>query len=151
MIFSIFRFFCILRFSNSCISAKYCATLINHTSYLFSCQMMYKSQFEKIDPHDWFCGPGSHMKTPANPRMLRMSRPTDGRGIMGIMGILIASIVFIFAFAKWLNITVNVYLYFYSNIIQVIIYTTTQKFEVSIYMFFCKTLIFLLSKDVLNW
>uniref|UniRef100_A0A672R0H4 DNA repair protein XRCC4-like n=1 Tax=Sinocyclocheilus grahami TaxID=75366 RepID=A0A672R0H4_SINGR len=24
-------------------------------------QMMYKSQFRKIDPYDWFCGPGSHM------------------------------------------------------------------------------------------
>ncbi len=23
--------------------------------------MMYKSQFRKIDPYDWFCGPGSHM------------------------------------------------------------------------------------------
>ncbi len=22
---------------------------------------MYKSQFRKIDPYDWFCGPGSHM------------------------------------------------------------------------------------------
>ncbi len=21
---------------------------------------MYKSQFQKIDPYDWFCGPGSH-------------------------------------------------------------------------------------------
>ncbi len=24
-------------------------------------QLMYKSQFKKIDPYDWFCGPGSHM------------------------------------------------------------------------------------------
>ncbi len=23
--------------------------------------MMYKSQFWKIDPYDWFCGPGSHI------------------------------------------------------------------------------------------
>ncbi len=23
--------------------------------------MMYKSQFKKIDPYDWFCGPGLHM------------------------------------------------------------------------------------------
>ncbi len=22
-------------------------------------QNMYKSQFRKIDPYDWFCGPGS--------------------------------------------------------------------------------------------
>ncbi len=22
---------------------------------------MYKSQFRKIDPYDWFCGPGSHI------------------------------------------------------------------------------------------
>ncbi len=24
--------------------------------------MMYKSQFRKIDPYDWFCGPGSHIR-----------------------------------------------------------------------------------------
>ncbi len=23
--------------------------------------MMYKSQFHKIDPYDWFCGPGSQI------------------------------------------------------------------------------------------
>ncbi len=23
--------------------------------------MMHKSQFKKIDPYDWFCGPRSHM------------------------------------------------------------------------------------------
>ncbi len=23
---------------------------------------MYKSQFRKIDPYDWFCGPGSQME-----------------------------------------------------------------------------------------
>ncbi len=26
-----------------------------------SFQMMYKSQFQKMDPYDWFCGPGSHL------------------------------------------------------------------------------------------
>ncbi len=30
-------------------------------SYLFSFQIMYTSQFWKIDPYDWFCGPGSQM------------------------------------------------------------------------------------------
>ncbi len=29
-------------------------------SYLFRFQMMYKFKFRKIDPYDWFCGPGSH-------------------------------------------------------------------------------------------
>ena len=24
--------------------------------------MMYKSQFKKIDPCDWFCGPGLHIR-----------------------------------------------------------------------------------------
>ncbi len=33
----------------------------NEEYYLFSFQMMYKSQFQKIDPYDWFCGPGSQM------------------------------------------------------------------------------------------
>ncbi len=23
--------------------------------------MMYKSQFQKLVPYDWFCGPGSHI------------------------------------------------------------------------------------------
>ncbi len=23
--------------------------------------MMYESQFQKIDPYDWFCGPGSQL------------------------------------------------------------------------------------------
>ncbi len=23
--------------------------------------MMYKYQFRKIEPYDWFCGPGSHL------------------------------------------------------------------------------------------
>ncbi len=27
-------------------------------AHLFSFQMMYKSQFQKIDHYDWFCGPG---------------------------------------------------------------------------------------------
>jgi len=30
--------------------------------YLFTFQMMYKSQFQKIDPCDWFCGPWSHLQ-----------------------------------------------------------------------------------------
>ncbi len=66
VIFSIFWFFAPSdsRFTNSCISAKYCSIITNHTSmesYLFSFQMMYKSQFRKMDPYDWFCAPGSHM------------------------------------------------------------------------------------------
>ncbi len=32
LIFSVFRFFSDSRFSNSCISAKYCPILTNHTS-----------------------------------------------------------------------------------------------------------------------
>ncbi len=31
--------------------------------YLISFQMIYKSKFQKIDPYDWFCGPGSHMRS----------------------------------------------------------------------------------------
>ncbi len=59
MIFSIFRFFCTLRFQ----IYKYCPIITNHTSmesYLFSFQMMHKSQFHKIDPYDWFCAAGTH-------------------------------------------------------------------------------------------
>ncbi len=58
--FSIFCFFC--RFSYSSISAKYCP-IITIYYYLFSFQMMHKSQFRKNDPYDWFCGPGSHIYT----------------------------------------------------------------------------------------
>uniref|UniRef100_A0A671PX65 Mitoguardin 2 n=1 Tax=Sinocyclocheilus anshuiensis TaxID=1608454 RepID=A0A671PX65_9TELE len=53
-------------FSYSCISAKYCPILTNHTSMesvLISFQMTYKSQLKKTDPNDWFCGPGSQIKT----------------------------------------------------------------------------------------
>ncbi len=47
VIFSIFRFFCTLRFQ----IYKYCSIITNHTSmqsYLFSVQMMHKSQFPKM-------------------------------------------------------------------------------------------------------
>ncbi len=30
-------------------------------AYLFSFQLMYNSQFQIIDPYDWFCGPWSHL------------------------------------------------------------------------------------------
>jgi len=30
-------------------------------AYLFSFQIMFTSQFQKIDTRDWFCGPGSHI------------------------------------------------------------------------------------------
>ncbi len=30
-------------------------------------QIMYKSQFQKIDPYDWFCGPWSHIMTVVSP------------------------------------------------------------------------------------
>ncbi len=64
MIFSIFWFFCILRFSNSFISTKYCPIITNHTSmesYLFSFQMMYTSQIRKMYTYDCFCAPWSHI------------------------------------------------------------------------------------------
>ncbi len=57
-IFSIFRFFLFFatsdfRFSNSCISTKYCPILT-------------------IDLYDWFCGPGSHIvKSVSNSRFFR--------------------------------------------------------------------------------
>ncbi len=66
-IFSVFLIFgpSDSRYSNSCISAKYYPILTNHTSMesLLSFQVMYKSQFnfEKIDTHDRFCGPGSQL------------------------------------------------------------------------------------------
>ncbi len=30
-------------------------------AYLYSFKIMYKSQFHKIDPYDWFCVLRSHM------------------------------------------------------------------------------------------
>ncbi len=58
MIFSIFRFFCSLRFQ----IYKYCPIIINHTSMeILFIQMMYTSQSKEMDPYDWFCGPGSHI------------------------------------------------------------------------------------------
>ncbi len=43
---------------------SYCSEIFNiyqWKAYLFSFQIMYKTQFKQIDPHDWFCGPGSHI------------------------------------------------------------------------------------------
>uniref|UniRef100_A0A673M1W9 ABPP n=1 Tax=Sinocyclocheilus rhinocerous TaxID=307959 RepID=A0A673M1W9_9TELE len=39
------------RYSNSCISAKYCPILTNHTSM----ERLFIQQ--KTDPYDWFCAP----------------------------------------------------------------------------------------------
>jgi len=54
------------RFTSNCISTKYCPILTNHTSmesYLFSFQIMYKSQFKKKMTHvTGFVGTGSHLK-----------------------------------------------------------------------------------------
>ncbi len=49
MIFSIFRFFCTLRFQ----ILKYCLIKTNHTSMEIS--LIQKSQ---LTLYDWFCGPG---------------------------------------------------------------------------------------------
>ncbi len=54
------------RFSNSCISAKYCPIITNNTSMerlFIQLQIMYKSQFHKIDPYDWFCAPGQSRRS----------------------------------------------------------------------------------------
>ncbi len=57
MIFSIFRFFFApsdSRFSHSCISAKYCPLITNihqWKAYLIRFQVIYKSQFLKMDPY----------------------------------------------------------------------------------------------------
>ncbi len=37
---------------------------------------MYKSHFRKTDPHDWFCGPGSHI------RMISEDHVTLKTGVM---------------------------------------------------------------------
>ncbi len=55
MIFSIFRFFCILRFQ----IYKYCPIITNHT--LMKRWFIHKSNCPKMKPYDWFCGPGSRM------------------------------------------------------------------------------------------
>ncbi len=55
-IFSMLRFFCSLRFSYSCISAKYCP-IINHTS-----MEIWIIQFQfSISKNDCFYGPGSQI------------------------------------------------------------------------------------------
>ncbi len=71
------------RFSNSCISAKYCPILPNK-SYLFSFQIMYKSQFQKCTLMTGFVvqGRGLHGSKnslePKNPkRPVNMLHGTD--------------------------------------------------------------------------
>ncbi len=60
MIFSIFRFFCTLRFQ----IYKYCPIITNHTSmerlFIQHSDDAYIS-ISKNYPYDWFCGPGSQM------------------------------------------------------------------------------------------
>ncbi len=55
------------RFSNSCSSAKYCLILTNHITNHISMESLFIQLSDdihlKIDPYDWFCGPGSHMLT----------------------------------------------------------------------------------------
>ncbi len=36
--------------------------------------MLYKSQFRKIDPYDWFCGPGSHMSEIVKPGLTSQTK-----------------------------------------------------------------------------
>uniref|UniRef100_A0A8C2HRF8 succinate dehydrogenase n=1 Tax=Cyprinus carpio TaxID=7962 RepID=A0A8C2HRF8_CYPCA len=65
---SIFRFFCTLRFQNSCISAKYCPILISHTSMesLFSFQMIgYGRTFFSCTSAHTSTGDGNAMVTRA--------------------------------------------------------------------------------------
>ncbi len=62
LIFSIYIFFFApldSRFSNSCISAKYCPILTNHTS--IESLFIQLPDDVYIYPYDWFCGPGSHI------------------------------------------------------------------------------------------
>ncbi len=74
-IFSVFWFFFApsdSRFSNSCVSAKYCLILTNHTSMesLFI-QLSDNSDdlnFKKIDPCDWFCCIGSQFVRQCYPK-----------------------------------------------------------------------------------
>ncbi len=68
VIFSIFRFFCTLRFQ----IYKYCPIITNHTSI----QSLFITQFYKIDPYDWFCGSGLHIKLTT--RELGSSKSTGG-------------------------------------------------------------------------
>ncbi len=61
-IFSIFRFVSFFapsdsRFTNSCLSAKYCPNNTNHTSMERWCINLKWLK----SPYDWFCGPGSHI------------------------------------------------------------------------------------------
>ncbi len=67
-IFSIFRYFYTLILQNpfQIVVSRPNIVLSEQTlhqwkAYLFSFQIMYKSQFQKIDPYDWFCGLRSQM------------------------------------------------------------------------------------------
>ncbi len=44
-------------------------------SYLSSFQMMYKSQFQKMDPPDWFVAPGSHIMTGFGAGLVSVASP----------------------------------------------------------------------------
>ncbi len=63
-IFSIFRFFLRPQIPDLCIFVSRPNIVLSQETihqweaYLFSFRMRSKCQFPKIDPYDWFCGPG---------------------------------------------------------------------------------------------
>ncbi len=66
-IFSIFRFFFApsdSRFTNIV------RTIHQWTYYVFSFQMMHKSQFKKMDPYDWFCAPVTYYSSERKVKMM---------------------------------------------------------------------------------
>ncbi len=56
-IFSIFRYFLHPQIPDF----QIVVSQPNIVLYVFSFQMMYKSQFQKLDPYDWFWGPRLHI------------------------------------------------------------------------------------------
>ncbi len=42
-------------------------------------QMMYKSQFKKNDPYDWFFGPGSHTHTHTHTHLINKIITQNGK------------------------------------------------------------------------
>ncbi len=90
--------------------------------------MVYKSQFQKIDPYDWFCGPGSHFSSYSLINLMEHKRRYFGKFIRVFSpsmqwksNILKHSIIFYSLYSILLYILYYIYLLYY-YIIYILFY-----------------------------
>ncbi len=126
MIFSIFRF--VSRFSNSCISAKYCPIITNHTS--METLFIQLSDFT----YDCFCAPKSHTLKVFIERFVSISHDFiivfhlfESVYLITLIAFISKLICILFTYTLFISIFWRFYRRVCSNIIQLIIYNIFLK------------------------